>query len=276
MLPRMDMFKEIIFTPRIIAFNESFVPLGKKSHIHPWAALWHEAISGRSKDDIISTFYAFLLQNRDRSTITIWLDNCSSQNKNWSLFSFLLYFVNSTETATENITVKYFQPGHTFMSADAFHHQVEQSLRRNKKVYDFYDFVNVVKEANSSNVNIIEMTLNQFYTFVDYTSKYKLKNIEERVYLRDIVTVCFKRGSKCIYYKKDFNDKFIKLQDPLKKTFSKTAFTKPTVRSEYRGVSLKRKTSLIAKLKSHIPINRMKFWEELPINDENSDNDLDD
>ncbi|KAG5858450.1 hypothetical protein JTB14_009918 [Gonioctena quinquepunctata] len=29
MLPRADMFKEVIFTPRIIAFNESFVPVGK-------------------------------------------------------------------------------------------------------------------------------------------------------------------------------------------------------------------------------------------------------
>lgn len=30
MLPRIEMFKEAIFTPRIIAFNESFVPVGKK------------------------------------------------------------------------------------------------------------------------------------------------------------------------------------------------------------------------------------------------------
>ena len=30
MLPRCDMFKEIIFTPGIIAFNEYFVPVGKK------------------------------------------------------------------------------------------------------------------------------------------------------------------------------------------------------------------------------------------------------
>ncbi|VEN54484.1 unnamed protein product [Callosobruchus maculatus] len=31
MLPRMETFKEVIFTPRIVAYNESFVPLGKKS-----------------------------------------------------------------------------------------------------------------------------------------------------------------------------------------------------------------------------------------------------
>lgn len=60
MLPRLEMFKEVIFTPRIIAFNESFVPVGKKTS-GPTAVVWHEAIVGRSKEDIISTFYGLLL-----------------------------------------------------------------------------------------------------------------------------------------------------------------------------------------------------------------------
>lgn len=50
MLPRIDMYKEAIFTPRLIAFNESFVPAGKFSKsTPPFAALWHEAVSGRKK-----------------------------------------------------------------------------------------------------------------------------------------------------------------------------------------------------------------------------------
>lgn len=64
MLPRCDMFKEIIFTPRIIAFNESFVPVGKKPD-KPVAAIWREGVSGRSKEDIISAFYAFFKLRRD-------------------------------------------------------------------------------------------------------------------------------------------------------------------------------------------------------------------
>lgn len=73
MLPRCDMFKEIIFTPRLIAFNESFVPTAgcsKKHNIGPTAVLWHEAIRGRSKEDIISTFYAFFFaQLETRNTL---------------------------------------------------------------------------------------------------------------------------------------------------------------------------------------------------------------
>lgn len=64
MLPRMEEFKICIFTPRIIAFNESFVPLGKKSKNKPIATLWHEVIAGRKKEEIISTIYNFFLLNR--------------------------------------------------------------------------------------------------------------------------------------------------------------------------------------------------------------------
>ena len=59
MLPRIDMFKIVVFTPRIIVFNESFEPLGEDSQYMPVACLWHEAITGRKKEDLVSTFYAF-------------------------------------------------------------------------------------------------------------------------------------------------------------------------------------------------------------------------
>lgn len=159
MIPRLDMFKDVIFTPRIIAFNESFVPVGKKRKQYPWAMIWHEAIRGRSKDDIISTYYAFFMANRDKKTVVIWLDNCSSQNKNWTLLSFFMYIVNSVEVCVENIEIKYFEPGHTFMSADSFHHQVELSLKRKKKVFDFEDFVGAVQNSNSGRVNVVQMNL---------------------------------------------------------------------------------------------------------------------
>lgn len=100
MLPRCDMFKEVIFVPRIIAFNESIVPIGKKQKKNPTAVVLHEVLSGRSKEDIISAFYAFLLDNRDAEHIVLWLDNCSAQNKNWSLFSFCVYIVNTEEVAS--------------------------------------------------------------------------------------------------------------------------------------------------------------------------------
>lgn len=112
----------------------------------PAAVIWHEALAGRKKEDICSVFHQYLLSQRDVLTIKIWLDNCVAQNKNWTLFSFIAHIINSSDIAANIIEISYFEPGHTFMSADSFHHQVEQSLNSydsasktggGGKVYDF-------------------------------------------------------------------------------------------------------------------------------------------
>lgn len=139
MLPRIDMFKQVIFTPRIIAFNQSFVPLGAMTTKNKdVAVIWRERVSGRKKENVISAYnYYVSIHARDKKHICTWADNCSGQNKNWSIFSFLLFTVNNQHIMAETITIKFFEPCHTFMSADSLHHLVEKGLRENPKVYDF-------------------------------------------------------------------------------------------------------------------------------------------
>ncbi|KAK4885764.1 hypothetical protein RN001_002035, partial [Aquatica leii] len=141
MLPRYESLKEVIFTGRITAFNESSVPVGtKQRNKNAIAVIWHEGAAGRSKYDIISTFHSFFLRYRDDKHIILWLDNCLAQNKNWTLLAFFVNIVNSNICNVQKFEIKYFEPGHTFMSADLFHHQVEMSLKRQQKVFDFADF----------------------------------------------------------------------------------------------------------------------------------------
>lgn len=52
----MENFKAAIFTKRVIAFNESFVPTGLKGCIKKLAILWHEGIQGRKQEDLKSCF----------------------------------------------------------------------------------------------------------------------------------------------------------------------------------------------------------------------------
>jgi len=168
MLPHIDNFKAAIFTKRIIVFNESFVPLGPRSEIKPFATLWHDGISGRKQEDLVSCFYEFLLFNKNTDKVTIWMDNCSAQNKNWCLMAFLVYISNSEEILTNEINLHYFQPGHSFMSADHFHHQVELSMKRMDKIYDFDDFLKCVKDANSSHTYTKTM---EIHNFLDWKSE---------------------------------------------------------------------------------------------------------
>lgn len=268
MIPRIDMFKRVIFCPRVIVFNQCFVPLGGTKHgkLKPIAILWHEAISGRKKDDILSTIYQFLLQMRDAETIVMWVDNCASQNKNWTLLSFLTYIINSSEISAKKIILKYFEPGHSFMSADNFHHQVELSMKRTPKIYDFKDFANAVQAANSGKVNVLR--LNDFYQFEDCSSVYKLNKQQPRPYLKDMVEITATRGEHTLTYRTSFaaDSEYIPLNF-LKSKEAKYGVKFPMNKKPVRGVTQERKNAILTQLSSIMPENRLQFWNSLPVND---------
>lgn len=267
MLPRIDVFKKVVFTQRIVVYNESFVPSKTLKNNKPFAALWHEGISGRSKEAIISTFYSFMLHNRDVEHFVFWLDNCSSQNKNWAFLSFLIYVINSNKIAAKNITINYFEPGHNFMSADSFHHQVELSLKKAKKVYDFRDFVEAVKTCNLKRVTVKEMTVADFFDWKDYSSQTKLKKIEPRVYLSQVVKVMVQRGSDILKVETDVTDE-LKEIDFLQVKVKKSGIKEPTVMKKASGIPSSRKENILKNLGEIIPANRHHFWQELPTSDE--------
>ena len=54
--------------------------------------------------------------------------------------------VNRPNSNLNSVTVKFFEPGHTFMSADSFHSQVEKGIRDKKRLQDFQDLVEVVNK----------------------------------------------------------------------------------------------------------------------------------
>ncbi|KAK9751726.1 hypothetical protein QE152_g4795 [Popillia japonica] len=75
------------------------------------------------------------------------------------------------ELASESLTLKYAEPGHTFMAADSFHHQVERSLKKMRKIYDFEDFTEAVKHA-TINTKVLSMDIHNFFNWENGTSQY--------------------------------------------------------------------------------------------------------
>lgn len=269
MLPRIEEFKVVMFCPRIIAFNESFVPIGDKkcnTVCKTFAAIWHEAISGRKMQDITSCFKAFFNENRDFENIVIWLDNCAAQNKNWTLYSYLIHVVNSADVNFQTITLKYLEAGHTYMAADEFHHQVEHSMKKKKHVYDFEDFHQVVLDTRR-NITVKVMNLPDFYQFEDCSSSYKLQHSSPRAYLSDMCEVTFRRGTHIIRYKTAFfNDEQEYSLDFLRLKNIKSGIPFPKPNLSCRGITQERKSAIIQKLTPLMPDNRKSFWYDLPIN----------
>jgi len=126
--------KSAVFTRRLVVFHETFAPLLTLNNTI--SVVWHEGITGRSTDDIASNFISAMKAERDISHFTFWLDNCGAQNKNWTIFTAIVTYVNTT-LGPESVNFKYFITGHTFMSADAFHSKVELSMKHKKVCMTF-------------------------------------------------------------------------------------------------------------------------------------------
>ena len=147
MLPRMPGVKTCVFTRRLVCFHETFAPLGgtKRSMGQPLGILWHEGLSSRNAEDVMSC-YAKAMRHplyRDKSKFTFYADNCSAQNKNWTLFTGMIAEVNRVG-GPDQVTVKYLEKGHTFMAADSFHAKIERAMRKMRNLYDFNDFKTAV------------------------------------------------------------------------------------------------------------------------------------
>ena len=264
MLPRLNMFKSVLFARRIIAFNESFIPVGSRQNLKPLAVLWHEAIAGRKREDIISAFHAFFATYRDIPQIALWLDNCAGQNKNWGLLCYLVYLVNSDETSTEIIELNYLEPGHTFMSADSFHHRVELSMKQRGKIYDFNDYEQCVRNSCSGGVDVKSMTVSDFRDWVDESSAYKIAKSTPRPYLAEIVWIRFQRGKVTFDYKTEFGQTDVTTCNFLTAKACKNGVATGATRLIPRGIPADKKADIIAKLSAVMPATRVQFWRDLP------------
>lgn len=263
MLPRLEMFKRAIFAQRLTTYNESFVPVGKiRTGRFPFAVLWHEGISGRNQEDIISAFNAFFVQNRDIENFILWLDNCSSQNKNWALFSFLIYIVNFQGISAKTIKINYFEPGHTFMSADSFHHQVEESFKRKQKIYDFEDYVSAVQMSNKGKVCVKKMTVTDFHIWKNLSSSNKIKKQTPKVYISKITQILVKRNEFIIHYKLANDDEWKVLDFLLKKHIDPMPI--PSFKAQPNGFEKVKVENLLKQLGDLFPENRKQFWLSLP------------
>src|SRR5688572_24313625 len=133
------------------------------------------------------------------------------------------------------------------MSADSFHHQVEHSLTKTGKVYDFYDFVSCVQRSNSGKVTVKTMEVSDFCDWPDCSSTYKLNHTTPRPYLSDIVQIVAKRGVKNLVYKTEFHGPNITLNFLIART-CKVGVQKPNARTEVRGIPRAKKDDIISKL----------------------------
>jgi len=66
-----------------------------------------------------------------------------------------LSIVNS-EDGPDEVIIKYLTKGHTHMSADGIHGNIESKIRRKGKVFDFQDLVNTI-EGSRNKLTVLQL-----------------------------------------------------------------------------------------------------------------------
>ena len=179
---------------------------------------------GHSSPEIASSFHAAITKERSTSIFIYWADNRMALNKNWILFSCLIILVNSSKTNVHDVTIKYFEPGHTFMSADSVHAGVEKEMQKapSGSIYDFQDFVEIIKQSNSGKMDVLEANNETFLNWTKQQATAKLKQLNFT--LKDIVCVKFVQGRKDVMYKLSHEENDFRELDFLKNRSDITSF----------------------------------------------------
>ena len=193
--------------------------------------------------------------------MTLWCDNCSGQNKNWTLISAIVHLLSDPGNRLDSVTLKFFEKGHTVMRADSFHHTVEDEIRK-KILYDFQDFVDCVNERG----NAVTMETNEFYDFKN--EKGSGKDVQCPL-LKTVSVIQLRNGSAKLFWKESFNEEVFKESEFLKKKTRKvfaenSEYTQYAGKGGKRGITHKKKEEILLKLSKFMHANRLRFWKKLP------------
>lgn len=244
LIPNMPSIKDSYFVSRLVVFNETFAPLQKKGPKTSYCVLWHEAIGGRNGFNIVDAILKLFEQERDAQDFILWADNCSAQNKNWILFTALIASVNK-ENGPKSITIRYLTKGHTHMTADGVHGNIEKRISRLRNIYDYNDLKNAIRTSRR-NIEVVDLTAFRKW---DKKKRQPRKNDDplKDFLMNSLVEVNFQRGSREMRYKFDFDDEYKNL-DFLQKKIIIENYTPDLV--DVRGIKKEKKREDITSSRS--------------------------
>lgn len=110
------------------------------------------------------------------------------------------------------------------------------------------------------------MTYSDFLSYQDLSSQHKLRKMEPRIYLKDIMSVRVERGLfKLMYKTGHFQENFSELDFLQIKITKSQEFPLAKAKTQPRGIDKERKAAIVAKLVPLMPSNRRDYWCNLPV-----------
>lgn len=164
-----------------------------------YCAIWTEAHSGRSGNDICSALIRILNELvKDFpliKCIVLWSDSCVPQNRNKINTTAIKIFVNSNRNL-ERVIQKFSEPGHSnIQEVDCVHSSIDRYLK-NLEIDSPLHFVRLLQNMKTKNVNlvILQMKPNDFKTYSNPAGKL------------DFTRVPFSRIKSILYEQAEIDD----------------------------------------------------------------------
>lgn len=135
-----------------------------------YCALWTEAHSGRTGDDIASAVAKILenilIDNPETKKIILWSDSCVAQNKNKVMSTALLYLLHQAPKL-KTIIQKFSAPGHTLVQEVDCVYSVIDTYFKNMEIYSPLSLLNHLKNMSYQRVHLrlIEMQPEDFKSY---------------------------------------------------------------------------------------------------------------
>lgn len=134
-----------------------------------YCALWTEAVTGRSGNDLASALYTILGKVADEHEFTeiiLWSDSCVPQNRNSFISCAVQNFLRENPHITK-LTMKYFVAGHScIQEVDNAHSLIDKAMTQNE-FYSPLSLMRIFKTINhKSLLRALQMEEDDFFDFV--------------------------------------------------------------------------------------------------------------
>lgn len=177
-----------------------------------YCALWTEAISGRSGNDLASALYKILTHlaiEHEFTELILWSDSCVPQNRNSFISCAVQNFLHKHPNI-KKITMKYSVPGHScIQEVDNAHSLIEKGMAHTE-FYSPLGLIRILKSINRQHpIRVLQMGENDFYAFGTASKSLNFKLIP----FFQVSVLVFTQTLHEVSYKTSFLQKTLKTEN---------------------------------------------------------------
>lgn len=128
--------------------------------------VWVEYESGRGTQEVGSCLKRYIEDYLKTGTthLILWADSCGGQNRSIKLVLMLKYILQRHSTL-KKITLRFLQPGHTYLPNDSEFGDVECALKTHNRLYTADDYIEVMESCRrKSKFTVTRMTKEDFFS----------------------------------------------------------------------------------------------------------------